>query len=155
MMETRLGVCPSLRLVSVNPSSFGWVVRNGKNMTTTEKKKLYGLLKEILALKYGDKCLRCKKPEWQMSHIYPRGRYKRMEHEPENILPLCSGCHIFFWHKNPIEAHEWLKLAIPKEQLQRLKLMANTYMGKFDPKFQILFLEKMLTQLQKKYVRNN
>lgn len=72
-----------------------------------------------------------------------------MEFEYENIKSLCFSCHICFWHKSPIEAHEWLQTVIPKERLQRLKLMANTYMGKLDFKLHKLYLEKELAKFSK------
>jgi 5-methylcytosine-specific restriction endonuclease McrA len=95
-------------------------------MTKPEKKVLNELLHQILALR--DKhCLRCGTTQkLQMSHIYPKGRYRKLEFDPDNVKYLCYNCHLNFWHKNPIEANAWLLTAIPEKRLQRLKLRSQT-----------------------------
>lgn len=94
-------------------------------LTKHQKKELNGLLHQILELRDG-KCLRCGKPEFQMSHIYPKGRYKKLEFDPDNLKALCFACHLGWWHKNPIEAMEWLPTVIKPERLARLKLRAQS-----------------------------
>jgi 5-methylcytosine-specific restriction endonuclease McrA len=116
-----------------------------KKMTKHEKKTLNGLLHEIVGFR-DKRCLRCGNPKWQLSHIYPKGRYRRMEFEPENVKALCYACHLNWWHKNPIEAHEWLRLIYSKEKLDRLKLMSNTDQGRFDYKIHKLFLENIISK---------
>lgn len=109
---------------------------------------MYALLHQIIELR-DRACLRCGKPNFQMSHIYPKGRYGSMEFDPENIKALCVGCHLYWWHKNPIEAWEWLQIVIPKERLQRLKLASQISKKGFDYKLQKLFLEQQIKLLQK------
>ena len=94
-------------------------------ISKTEKRELNRLLHEILRLR--DRvCLKCGTDgTLQMSHIYPKGRYKGMEYEPLNVKLLCYGCHFHFWHKNPIEAHAWLASVMPKERLDYLKLRSQ------------------------------
>ena len=122
-----------------------------KNLPANQSKALYALIREILVARDGEKCLRCgRQDKLQMSHIYPKGRYRSMEYMDLNIKFLCFPCHFFFWHRNPIEAHEWLNTVLSKERLDKLKLMANTYMGKFDWKLHKLYLENEL----KKYRKN-
>lgn len=77
-----------------------------------------------------------------MSHIYPKGTYRRIEFEPENILPLCYACHIHWWHKNPLEAREWLATVVSSKVLNRLK-MATLDRSKWsmDYKLTKLYLE--------------
>ena len=83
------------------------------------------LLREACFARDGYKCIRCGKTErLAPSHIYPKGRYRKMRWILDNVLTMCFGCHIHFWHKNPIEAHEWLQTAIPKERLDKLRLCA-------------------------------
>jgi 5-methylcytosine-specific restriction endonuclease McrA len=61
-----------------------------------------------------NKCVRCGGTNaLAPSHILSRGKYKRMRWVPENILTLCSGCHIFWWHKEPIAAARWLEQKFP------------------------------------------
>ena len=122
-----------------------------KNLPANQSKALYALIREILVARDGEKCLRCgRQDKLQMSHIYPKGRHRGMEYYPENIKLLCTGCHLFWWHKHPMEASLWITTVISKERLDKLKLMANTYMGKFDWKLHKLYLENEL----KKYRKN-
>lgn len=76
-----------------------------------------------------------------MSHIYPKGRYRNVEYDPRNVKALCYACHLHFWHKNPIEAHEWLKTVRTASELETLKLAANSYGGKMDYNLTRLYLE--------------
>lgn len=69
-----------------------------------------------------------------------------MEYEPDNIKALCYSHHFHWWHKNPIEAHEWINEKYP-ERMKRLKLMAQTGAGSRDYKL----LKVYLTAELKKY----
>ena len=113
-------------------------------MTKSEKSTLNKLLHELVGLRDNPWCLRCKKTErLNLSHIYPKGRYRRLEFDPDNLKFLCYGCHLGWWHKNPIEAHEWLKTVISKKRLEDLKLRAGyTSPAKMDYKLHKLFLEQ-------------
>ena len=117
--------------------------------TPSQKKKLYALLQEIVRLRDGPRCLKCKRTDTlQLSHIYPKGTHRLMEFLSINVKLLCQHHHIFWWHRNPIEAHEWLQTAIPVDRQKRLKLASQTYLGPFDPKLEILGLEKELEKLK-------
>lgn len=120
-------------------------------MTAGEKKVLRILLRQILVLRDGECCMRCRTTEnLQMSHIYPKGKHRRMEMEPENIKFLCYRCHFHFWHKSPIEAWEWLGTVMPIDRLKRLKLRANMIdKSPFDYRLYKLFLEGEITRLKK------
>lgn len=48
------------------------------------------------------------------SHVYPEGKYHDLSADPENIKALCFSCHFLWWHKNPIEAHNWFKEKFPE-----------------------------------------
>lgn len=120
-------------------------------MTTSEKKTLNKLLHELVTLRDGSWCLRCKKTErLNLSHIYPKGKYRRLEYDPDNLKFLCFGCHLGWWHKNPIEAHVWLQTVIPKKRLADLKLRAG-YTGsvRMDYKLLKLFLENEIRKLKR------
>lgn len=87
-----------------------------------QKKILHGLMKELLILRDGEKCLRCgKTTTLQMSHIYPKGHYRKMEFDPWNLKLLCMGDHLYWWHRNPMEARDWLASILPKDRLEYLK----------------------------------
>ena len=49
-----------------------------------------------------------------------------MQFDVENVKALCLGCHIYWWHKHPLEAGKWIETAIDKDRLARLKKKANT-----------------------------
>lgn len=58
---------------------------------------------------YG-KCARCLHEKFlQTSHIYPVGRYPASRFDPDNAVALCSTCHIFWWHKHPLDAADWIR----------------------------------------------
>jgi 5-methylcytosine-specific restriction endonuclease McrA len=59
-----------------------------------------------------------------VSHIKPKGKYPKLRHDLENIIILCWRCHIHWWHKEPLEAAEWIAKELPPEWLARLKLRA-------------------------------
>lgn len=117
-------------------------------MTKYEKKVLNALLHQLLALR--DKvCLHCGNTQTlQMSHIYPKGTYRKLEFDPDNVKYLCFRCHFHWWHKNPLEAQEWLKTAIPKKRLDRLRLRSQT---SGDGMREYKLLKIMLEQEIKKY----
>ena len=48
------------------------------------------------------------------SHIYNEGTYTSMSADSDNILCFCYHCHIYWWHKNPLEASEWFKNKYPQ-----------------------------------------
>lgn len=118
-------------------------------MTKHEKKEINRLLHEYLRIRDGEFCLKCRQTErLQLSHIYPKGKYRKLEFDHENVKLLCMKCHLYWWHKNPIEAHEWLQTAIPEDRLSKLKIRANTVI-KATLDYKVIKLE--LEQLIKKY----
>lgn len=121
-------------------------------MTPKQSKELYGVIRQILVARDGEKCLRCGKTEvLHMSHIYPKGKHRRMEYEPDNLKFLCMGCHLYWWHRSPVEAHEWLEWKLPKARLAKLKLAANTInKTKFDWQEHKILLQEQLKRVKKK-----
>ena len=95
-------------------------------MTKAQKTKLHKLVRECVVLR--DKvCLRCGKADrLHASHIYPRGKYPKMQFNVDNVKALCLGCHLYWWHKRPVEAKEWAEKTLGKARLNRLKKQANT-----------------------------
>jgi|TARA_R110002110_G_scaffold1500_1_gene6561 5-methylcytosine-specific restriction endonuclease McrA len=95
-------------------------------MKKSEKKKLHSLVREFVMLR-DKRCLKCGKSDrLHASHIYPRGKYPKMQFNLENVKALCVGCHLYWWHKHPIEAREWAEKTLGKALLSRLKKRANT-----------------------------
>ena len=91
----------------------------------SEKKKLHSLVRQYVIQR--DKCcLKCGKSDrLHASHIYPRGKYPKMQFNLENVKALCVGCHLYWWHKHPIDAREWAEKTLGKALLMRLKKQAN------------------------------
>ena len=114
------------------------------------RKKLNGLLRELVSLRDGERCLKCgKRSQLHMSHIYPKGRYRCMEFNPDNLKLLCVGCHLFWWHKNPIEASEWIKTALTPQRLKRLRRLSLETI-KVDAEVQAGLLQKKIEALRLK-----
>ena len=95
-------------------------------MKKAERNKLHKLVREYVMLR--DKvCLKCgKSGNLHASHIYPRGKYPKMQFKVENVKALCLGCHLYWWHKHPIDAAKWLNNTLDKARLKRLKILSNT-----------------------------
>lgn len=65
------------------------------------------------------KCVRCGKSQGiQWAHVVSRS-IKALRHLPENALTMCGGCHLFWWHKHPLEAISWFQQTYP----ERYKLL--------------------------------
>lgn len=120
-------------------------------ITKEQKKILNALLHQLMRLRDGEKCLRCPKTDTlALSHIYPKGRYRRLEFDPDNLKLLCFSCHIHWWHKNPIEAMEWIKTVLSKKRLERLKMITiSRDMWTSDFKLQKLFIEQEIKKFKK------
>jgi len=111
-----------------------------------QRKELKKLFRELILLKWGKKCLRCSKTfDLQVAHIYPVGSVRKMEFDDDNAIPLCQACHLYFWHKNPVEAVEWIKTVLSKETMTRLELRkGQSGEGSQDFKLIKLYLESEL-----------
>src|SRR5437868_924338 len=48
------------------------------------------------------------------SHVYPKGKYPRLRWLEINLLTMCLHCHLFWWHKAPVEAGEWFLKTYPE-----------------------------------------
>jgi len=95
-------------------------------LNKSQKTKLHKLVRELVILR--DRCcLKCGKVNnLHASHIYPRGKYRKMQFDPDNVKALCLGCHLYWWHKAPLEAGKWLETVLDRQRLNRLKKRANT-----------------------------
>lgn len=102
-------------------------------MTKTQRNKLKKLLHQLVVVR-DKQCLKCgSKKILHASHIYPKGTYKNVEFDPDNIKALCFRCHLMWWHKNPVEAGEWFRKTYPK-WYRKLKKKADTPVGVVKPK---------------------
>jgi len=72
------------------------------------------------------KCIRCGSIKTLCaSHIYPKGTYRKMRWDLDNAFCACYRCHMHFWHKDVILAHQWLIETLPEERLTRLKIRSQ------------------------------
>ena len=99
---------------------------NAMALTKSETKELRRLLKEAVFARDKYTCRKCgKKETLAPAHIYPKGAYRNIEFDVQNIICLCYACHLHWAHKNPIEFTEWIKEQMGTE-FEKLKLRANT-----------------------------
>jgi len=121
-------------------------------LTKYEKGELKRLLHEVCILRDGNKCLKCgSKERLATSHIYPKGRYRKLEFDYQNVITFCLKCHIYWWHKNPIVAWEWLQENIDKQRLDYLKMRTQFIDKKpIDYKLFKIELKEKLEELERK-----
>lgn len=105
-------------------------------MTKTQKNKLKKRLREAMLLRDGHRCTAmgmgdCGGP-LHTSHIYSQGKYRKMAFELDNVKTLCMRHHLYWWHKNPIEATEWIKTTLSQSRLDRLKELAQINTAPID-----------------------
>lgn len=122
-------------------------------MTKSQKKILTALLREVMLARDGHRCQKCRTTEnLQMSHIYPKGKYRKLEFEVDNVVTLCTGCHLFWWHKNPLDAADWIKGYMAPDRYSRLLLRSQVIdKSPIDYNLLKLYLEQEL----KKYEQGN
>ena len=53
-----------------------------------------------------------------------------MKFDPQNMLGMCTQHHIYWWHKNPLEADAWLRRYLGDEQYQYLFKLRDAYKEK-------------------------
>ena len=97
-----------------------------QKMRTRARKRCVKLAKDIVKQKANYHCEKCGRSDKQIqgSHILPEGRYTSLSAEPENILCLCAGCHMWSsdsWHENPIASAEWFNEKFPGRYKRLLK----------------------------------
>jgi len=95
------------------------------------RKKCVFIAKRLAKERDNYTCQKCgKKPDKiDGSHVYPEGTYHGMSAEVDNIKALCSFCHLYWWHKNPLEARDWFEMKFP-DRYNRLKQMSRLIIKK-------------------------
>ena len=83
----------------------------------------------------------------QCSHIRSKKAHPRLEFDLDNALSMCQKCHIYWWHKEPYEAIEWLEKEFP-DQAKRLreKVLNEISLPKPDLEGLLEKYEKMLAE---------
>jgi 5-methylcytosine-specific restriction endonuclease McrA len=99
----------------------------------TNRKKLSDKLDKLVAeiIRRKGKCERCgKNQNLQCAHIYSR-KNKWLRWDLENLMCLCGGCHLFWWHLEPAVAIRWAMAKRDFNYLDELKRI-NKSMKVFD-----------------------
>jgi hypothetical protein len=112
------------------------------------------LVRQYVLLRDGFKCRKCGGTQrsgnrgsiLQAAHIYPKGTYRDMQHDPDNVVAMCLKDHLYWWHKHPIEAAEWAKAELGPVVWARLQIMSQTP-RKVDKQGMKLLLEQKLAAL--------
>jgi hypothetical protein len=81
-----------------------------------EKKEWLSILDSLLTKvvrKKSEACVVCGRipkncKDSQASHLLPKSVYPGLRYELDNVVHMCNDCHKNFWHKNPIEAYQWI-----------------------------------------------
>lgn len=73
---------------------------------------------------YCERCGQTEHSKLQCSHIHPRDKLS-VRWDIKNAFCLCGGCHIFWWHKNPILAAEFAKEKLGDYEYTSLLHRAN------------------------------
>jgi len=67
-------------------------------------------------------CQRCgKTTNLHTSHVLPKGKYPSLRFHPNNAIALCLYDHLYWWHKNPIEAAAWFSGVFPEQHAWALE----------------------------------
>ena len=85
------------------------------------------LFRQIILRERINRCEWCWKVKGlSVSHILPKGRYSRLRYFKANVLLLCTGCHIFKWHKSPLEAAKFMVETRGEDYEDKLKVYDKT-----------------------------
>lgn len=110
------------------------------------------LVRQIVLARDGFRCVKClkdatgregRKVALQAAHIMPKGAYPALRHELDNVITLCWRDHMVFWHRNPIEAMEWLIGKYGQAYVDRLRYLAQTR-AKVDKQALKIYLQALL-----------
>ena len=128
--------------------SAGTVKKRKKSLKTKLKIKAITLAKLRAKERDGYICQKCDKEvsgrNCHGSHVIPVSQDGRLACDILNIKAMCTHCHMFWWHKDPLAAQPWFKSKFPdrwkylqKERINNLKKGA----------IQISFYERILEEL--------
>lgn len=84
-------------------------------------KELDALCREVVFLRDGGLCRKCGKEATDWCHVHTRGVHS-LRWDLDNSFAGCRGCHMNFWHKQPILAAAWWENEIGIEPYRRLTL---------------------------------
>jgi 5-methylcytosine-specific restriction endonuclease McrA len=124
------------------------VKKRKKSLKTKLKIKAITLAKLRAKERDGYICQKCDKEvsgrNCHGSHVIPVSQDGRLACDILNIKAMCTHCHMFWWHKDPLAAQPWFKSKFPDrwEYLQAQRIQ-NLSLGAI----QISFYEQILEEL--------
>jgi 5-methylcytosine-specific restriction endonuclease McrA len=86
-----------------------------KKKTDRQKliKKLDDLIRKTILDRDGHECVKCgKESTLQLSHVVGR-RSMALRWDLKNLKTLCMRCHLYWWHKEPMESWMWFQREFP------------------------------------------
>jgi hypothetical protein len=98
-------------------------------MRKPSKKTLHNKLDRITSLIIRSRgvCAKCRTEDYsrlQTAHIFHR-RHFSVRWDFDNLLCLCSGCHLYWAHLEPIEFTEFVREYLGEEKYAALKIKAH------------------------------
>lgn len=92
-------------------------------------KQLDALWSRVVRQRAGGKCEvdGCESAP-QGAHIFPKGAYPALRHDPENGASLCWSHHLGpkGWHKHPMFWSEWIEMKRGRDFMRALGIRAQT-----------------------------
>lgn len=71
------------------------------------------------------KCLRCGRDyNLQCAHVFSRS-HLGTRWEDKNAVTLCSGCHLFWAHKEPLQFYDWIRDRLGEKDFKWLRQKAE------------------------------
>lgn len=111
------------------------------------KRELDRLCRELVFRRDGHRCRKCgatKRLQW--SHVHSR-RLLSLRWDPMNSMCLCVRCHLFWWHKEPLEAAAWFAETFGPAWADTLRARRNAAgQGRVDLALTKVWLEGQLTR---------
>ena len=93
------------------------------------------ILRQILLIQRRTICEWCEKTRpLQVSHILSKGLYPKLRFHKMNLLMLCVDCHLFKWHKSPLDATAFLNKYKGEDYIDKLKAI-NVIQPKLTPQY--------------------
>ena len=91
-------------------------------------------------------CQWCKKPAQNLhaAHILSKGHYPKLRFCEKNLLLLCYYCHMHRWHKEPIEAYNFM-VGLRGETFRERLLLINAT----EPKHNLTYLKTLKKAYEK------
>jgi 5-methylcytosine-specific restriction endonuclease McrA len=121
--------------------------KNKKRTITSYRNELKKLISQYVRNRDQWKCCHCLKSlesyDAHTSHVIPTSQSEYLRYNPLNMKTLCMRCHLYWWHKDPIDARNWFAKTFP---IRYAFLIANRHIIQ---KTSIEYFELWITKYKK------